>query len=420
MPKVTIVIRAKDEEYWLGSALRQIKAQAFDDYEIVLVDSGSTDSTKGIFLSDVPEGILVELEGSYTPGKAINAGFRAGSGSLLVLLSAHCVPVDEAWLGNLVAVMDDPGVGAAYGRQVPLASSHPLDKRDLLNTFGVERRVQREDTFFHNANSIIRRDLWEAIPFDEETPHIEDRIWAGQIIPHGYSLVYEPSASVYHHHGIYHHQDLKRAEAISNILTRDTMGSTDPLPDFLQPRHQRTLYCFLGHAESTRGALTRLLDKVGVECPAGKVMVHTSDPSGVPAPRATAVARSPEDDGLTFVDIIGKLLDAAAGEGYFPTCVVYANLRLEGVAPGMLDQVITQFYDGTYDSVFFGREEFNNIWLSQNGAYRQLQSDYTPHQEKSPVFAAQYGLGLATRPKFVRSKELVGTNVGIIDLQGVS
>ena len=55
------------------------------------------------------------------------------------------------------------------------------DKRDLLIVFGEDERIQKKDSFFHNANSIIKRDIWEEINFNNEVENIEDRIWAGEI-----------------------------------------------------------------------------------------------------------------------------------------------------------------------------------------------------------------------------------------------
>ena len=45
MPKVSIIIRTKNEERWISSCLSAIKDQSFKDFEIILVDNGSTDKT---------------------------------------------------------------------------------------------------------------------------------------------------------------------------------------------------------------------------------------------------------------------------------------------------------------------------------------------------------------------------------------
>ena len=93
-----------------------------------------------------------------------------------------------------------------------------FDKRDLLNLFGPEKKIQKKDTFFHNANSAFKKKLWVKIPFDEKTKHIEDRIWGNEVINKGYKIVYEPDASVYHWHGINQDMEPSRCKKIVNIL----------------------------------------------------------------------------------------------------------------------------------------------------------------------------------------------------------
>ena len=66
------------------------------------------------------------------------------------------------------------------------------DKRDLLIVFGEDERIQKKDSFFHNANSIIKRDVWEKINFNNKVENIEDRIWAGEILKKNYKIKYTP------------------------------------------------------------------------------------------------------------------------------------------------------------------------------------------------------------------------------------
>ena len=105
-----------------------------------------------------------------------------------------------------------------YGRQLPLPDSHAFDKRDLWTTFGVERRVQQSDYFFHNANSMIRRADWARVGFDETISGVEDRDWARRMLARGRRIVYEPLAAVYHHHGIHQGLDPQRAERVVKVI----------------------------------------------------------------------------------------------------------------------------------------------------------------------------------------------------------
>jgi glycosyltransferase involved in cell wall biosynthesis len=185
--------------------------------EIVLVDNASTDGTVEIARQFDCQIISIDEE-HFSFGRAINLGVAASKGKLIAILSGHCIPINEHWLSCFAAAFVDDLVAGVYGRQEPLPDSDAFDKRDLWTTFGVERRVQTQDFFFHNANSIIQRRVWDEVPFDEEISGVEDRDWAKKVLARGYKLIYEPSASVYHHHGIHQGRNAARAERVVRVI----------------------------------------------------------------------------------------------------------------------------------------------------------------------------------------------------------
>ena len=156
---------------------------------------------------------------NYLPGKALNKGIKFAEGEYIVCLSAHCIPVNDQWLENFVDTFNvDNSVVGSYGRQQPMSFSTPSDKRDLLLVFGLDQKIQQKDSFFHNANSIIRKDILDKFPFDNETTNIEDRLWGQQMIDEGYKLLYTPDSSVYHHHGIHQDGDATRLKNVVRIV----------------------------------------------------------------------------------------------------------------------------------------------------------------------------------------------------------
>ena len=52
--------------------------------------------------------------------------------------------------------------------------------------------------------------------------NIEDRIWGQTIIDNGFKILYEPSASVYHYHGIHQDSNQERLINIVNIIEKNT------------------------------------------------------------------------------------------------------------------------------------------------------------------------------------------------------
>ncbi|MBI4184354.1 MAG: glycosyltransferase [Proteobacteria bacterium] len=214
---VSVVIRARDEERWIGSCLNAVANQDHAEVEVVVVDDASSDATPAI-ARRFGARVIAYGETGFNYSRALNLGIAAASKPLVAVLSAHCVPANEQWLARLAMHFHDPKVAAVYGRQEPLPDSHSFDKRDLWTTFGLDRKVQKRDFFFHNANAMIRRARWREIPFNEAIHGVEDQDWAKKVLNAGGRIVYEPTASVFHHHGIHHALSEERAARQVRII----------------------------------------------------------------------------------------------------------------------------------------------------------------------------------------------------------
>ena len=63
-------------------------------------------------------------------------------------VSAHCIPVNNSWLKNLIKPLKNKQIAGSYGRQEPYSFSSDFDKRDLLNTFGLDKKNTKKILFF--------------------------------------------------------------------------------------------------------------------------------------------------------------------------------------------------------------------------------------------------------------------------------
>ena len=179
--KCSIIIRTKNEERWINSCLNSIFNQKYNNFEIIIVDNNSSDKTiEKVKKYKIKKIININ---KYLPGKSLNLGIKKSQGEFIVCISAHCIPTNIYWLSNLVkSINSNEKFAGVYGRQQPMNFSSLSDKRDLLITFGLDKKIQVKDSFFHNANSIIRKSAWDKINFDESVTNIEDRLWAGKIL----------------------------------------------------------------------------------------------------------------------------------------------------------------------------------------------------------------------------------------------
>ena len=198
MIETSIIIRTKNEEKWIGLALESVFSQNYKDFEVIIVDSGSTDKTIGI--AEKYPAHIVTYAGKYFPGKSMNLGASMAKGKYILFLSAHAIPASQDWLEKLVRDFQDERVAAVYGKQIPGPDCDPYQKIFFYGIFDNKKRVQTDSWWFSAVNCAIRRKLWEKIKFDETIPMREDSIWAKKIIQTGFSIIYEPEAVVVHTH----------------------------------------------------------------------------------------------------------------------------------------------------------------------------------------------------------------------------
>ena len=161
-----------------------------------MIDSGSTDGTLAI-ARGWPVRIVTMAPENWSYPRALNLGAGMTTGEVIVCLSAHCLPTNERWLENLLRHFDDPVVAGVWGknehpRRTPEEPGPPVRQRP--GSYNYHNRMWG----LSNANSAIRRDLWERFPFDEGLPATEDKAWGMEAMTRGYELVYDPSAAVFH------------------------------------------------------------------------------------------------------------------------------------------------------------------------------------------------------------------------------
>jgi GT2 family glycosyltransferase len=199
---IGVVIRTLNESALVGRCLEMLNRQRGGfDLDVLVVDSGSTDATREIARDHGAR--VVELAPTqFDYSKALNLGIEEVGGELIVILSAHAIPVDDRMLEKLVAHFDSPSVAGVAARQVPWPDAPWQEVHRLRSQFGTTGREYSrgddEGIVFSNACSCIRRSVWAAEPFT--LPAVEDLEWAERVVTAGWKVVYEPEATVYHSH----------------------------------------------------------------------------------------------------------------------------------------------------------------------------------------------------------------------------
>jgi rhamnosyltransferase len=423
MPEVSIIIRTKNEERWIGHCLSMVFKQDFKDFEVVLVDNLSTDHTVEI-ARRYPLARVITVD-KFRPGHALNEGIRASAGRYLVCLSAHCVPKTTGWLGQLLAnFAEDPNLAGVYGRQLPVSFTDPVDKRDLLIVFGQDRRIQVKDYFFHNANSILRRDVWDAIPFDEEVSNIEDRVWGKAVTAAGYHIAYDPEAAVYHHHGLHQGNTPARAKGVVSIIEKVDEDVVNELPESMKPEHANiaAVVPVLGRIETGSLSYRLLMDTLSLLRSARYVdsIYLVSLQAEYVVDGVVWINREgiPNADQLGMDELLQQVLRLIEVRGDHPEALLYANFDYLSRPEGLFDELILDAQYKGFDTTFPGFIDYAHYWFrAEDEQFKQTDSSMKGRAERDPVFRALYGLGCVTSTTLIRKCQMVGGKIGILPIE---
>jgi glycosyltransferase involved in cell wall biosynthesis len=197
--RVSIIVRAYNEEEHFEKLLLGIQAQRRKPDEIVLVDSGSTDSTVEIGHRYGCRVVPIDKH-EFTFGRALNRGCEAAIGDVCVFVSAHVYPLYNDWLEKLIAPFEDDRVVLTYGRQRGGDVNKFSEGQIFARWFPPHSTFPQTSYFCNNANAAIRRSTWESVPYDEMLTGLEDLAWAKAAQARGGLIAYLAEAEIVHLH----------------------------------------------------------------------------------------------------------------------------------------------------------------------------------------------------------------------------
>ncbi|HAV78646.1 MAG TPA: family 2 glycosyl transferase, partial [Anaerolineae bacterium] len=169
----SIVIRAYNEEKHIGRLLEGIRQQTIKDVEVILVDSGSSDST--VQIGEKFGARLVHIPSAeFTFGRSLNFGIKEATRELIVIASAHVYPVYPDWIESLLRPFEDDKVALTYGKQRGPDFAKFSEHQIFHQWYPDVSRRDQETAFCNNANAAIRKSLWDKYPYDETLTGLED------------------------------------------------------------------------------------------------------------------------------------------------------------------------------------------------------------------------------------------------------
>jgi rhamnosyltransferase len=192
---IEVVVRCKNE---MPHVERTLSTLTECGARVLFIDSGSTDGSLEC-AEDAGVDIVRIAPESYVPGRVLNDAMRRTRGDVVAFVNADAVPLGREAVSQLVARCT-AGAAAAFGRQLPRTEARPLTKADYARAFPENVHDPKLSRFFSMAASAIRRDVWNALPFDERLRFSEDVDWTMRLRALGFAIDYVPRARFEHSH----------------------------------------------------------------------------------------------------------------------------------------------------------------------------------------------------------------------------
>ena len=198
MPKVSIIMRCKNSDWVIGQALASLYSQDFKDFELIIVDSGSTDKTLDI-IKEFPHKLIEIQPQQYYPGSVLNMACEEAEGEIIVFQNSDTVPLCKDTLQRLVEVFQDSEVKAAFARQIPRPEADLWVRRDYEKAFP-DSESAPDWLPFSLPLAAMRKESWEEQKFYTDSWASEDTEWGKKARDRGWEIKYVKDAIVMHSH----------------------------------------------------------------------------------------------------------------------------------------------------------------------------------------------------------------------------
>lgn len=233
---VTVCILTYNGQDYLEQILQSLfKQRTKLSYEVLIIDSGSTDRTLEIIKKFKKARLHIINNHEFGHGKTRNLAAQMADSTYIAYLTHDAIPSHDKWLDEMIApfTISEKIIGVT-GKQIPRSACIPMLKYEIRSVFGglgpdfgttlfyKDEFVKDQATydaisFYSDANSAARVEtLLHQFPY-KDVQYAEDQLFGRDVVDAGYLKAYAPRASVEHSN------DLKLSE-YKHRMFDETLG----------------------------------------------------------------------------------------------------------------------------------------------------------------------------------------------------
>ena len=203
----SFAIRTFNEEKLLPRLLKSITNQKnLINYEIIILDSESTDRTKSLAISYPKVKFVSTSKNKFNFGASCNLINKLCTKDIIIFLSGHVQILKNNFISRLDNQIYEKKIKAGYFRQLPDFKGNGAS---IYDEFFLKHRFKNKNIFFDeknknkhnfsNAGSFYKKNIIDEFPFKIVTGS-EDKIWANDFIGSGNKIHYLSNLQILHSH----------------------------------------------------------------------------------------------------------------------------------------------------------------------------------------------------------------------------
>ncbi len=204
--KVTVIVPCYNEEVVIKASLESLKNQTYRNFEVLVVDDGSSDNTyliaKNMEFSEKSRSLVALTKENQGKAEALNFGIEVAKGELILSVDADSKLSPDA-IELMVGYFDDPKVGAVAGSVYVTNQNTMWTKLQALEYIQGLNLVRNGQAFLKLVNIIPgpigmfkKSAVIEAGGYQGDT-YAEDCDLTLHLISKGYKIDYEIDAISY-------------------------------------------------------------------------------------------------------------------------------------------------------------------------------------------------------------------------------
>jgi len=205
---ISIIVPTYNRKIFLENCLKSLFNQTYpkNQYEIIVVDDGSTDGTREMIKRlKTDSNLRYFYQENQGPAAARNLGIKNAKGKIIAFIDSDCLAFPD-WLRIIALSFKKPAkaVGGIGGPSVARFYPQNLIARidqAILNYFIHKFKKGKEVFFLPTSNLSFKKEIFTVIgdfdlSFNREAG--EDTEFAWRLKKNGYKLIYEPKMRVEH------------------------------------------------------------------------------------------------------------------------------------------------------------------------------------------------------------------------------